>query len=70
MSLKYGKTISNSNYRESRYSAIRTVGATVATMAAPKKFVLEQKKAEKAAKKAAETEAKAAAKAEKEALEA
>jgi len=39
-------------------------------MAAPKKFVLEQKKAEKAAKKAAETEAKAIAKAEKEALEA
>lgn len=39
-------------------------------MTAPKKFVLEQKKKERAAKKEAETLAKEAIKAEKEALEA
>jgi hypothetical protein len=39
-------------------------------MTAPKKFLLEQKKKERAAKKEADLKAKEAAKAEKEALEA
>lgn len=55
--MQFGKTIRNANVSNPN-STIKTVKDTLSQMTAPKKFLLEQKKKERAAKKEADLKAK------------
>lgn len=57
VSMQFGKTIRNANVSNPN-STIKNVKDTLTQMTAPKKFLLEQKKKERAAKKEADLKAK------------
>lgn len=58
VSQQFAKTIRNANVHTQQQSTIKSVKDTLGTMTAPKKFVLQKKKEERAAKKEADKQAK------------